>query len=240
LATGGSNSAGRARAEEHGTQIHDIERFLHIDIEHAINHAVVEVGWLRDFFDFYYTSFHFVVPLAVLGVLYWRRPVDYRWARASLGFATLLALVGFWLYPLAPPRLMPGLGIIDTVHGVQDFSKPDYGTLTHLTNQYAAMPSLHFGWSLWCGVAIAIIAPRMWMKALGLLHPLFTVSAIVATGNHWVLDAVGGAAVVAAGFGLTYWFQGPRARTAAAKEVAAPAPGVSSDPPAPAKDRTGS
>ncbi|CAM5448210.1 bifunctional glycosyltransferase 87/phosphatase PAP2 family protein [Streptomyces violaceorubidus] len=97
-ATGGSNSAGRARAEEHGTQILDIERFLHIDIEHAINHAVVKVGWLRDFFDFYYTSFHFVVPLAVLGVLYWRRPVDYR-GRASLGFATLLALVGFWLYP---------------------------------------------------------------------------------------------------------------------------------------------
>ncbi len=169
--TGGSNSAGRARAEEHGRQILDIERFLQIDIEHAVNHAVVKIGWLRDFFDFYYTSFHFIVPLAVLGVLYWRRPVDYRWARASLGFATLLALVGFWLYPLAPPRLMPGYGIIDTVHGVQDFSKPDYGTLTALTNKYAAMPSLHFGWSLWCGLAIAIVAPKMWMKALGLLHP---------------------------------------------------------------------
>ncbi|MFE0723054.1 bifunctional glycosyltransferase 87/phosphatase PAP2 family protein [Streptomyces rochei] len=235
-ATGGSNSAGRARAEEHGREILDIERFLHLDIEHAINHAVVKIGWLRDFFDFYYTSFHFVVPLAVLGVLYWRRPVDYRWARASLGFTTLLALVGFWLYPLAPPRLMPGLGIIDTVHGVQDFSKPDYGTLTHLTNQYAAMPSLHFGWSLWCGVAIAVIAPRMWMKALGLLHPLFTVAAIVATGNHWVLDAVGGAAVVAAGFGLAYLFQGPRARVTSlpslegAAAVPAPATGAGSPP----------
>ncbi|MEU4659028.1 bifunctional glycosyltransferase 87/phosphatase PAP2 family protein [Streptomyces sp. NPDC023723] len=212
-ATGGTISGGRVNAEEHGHQIHDIERFLHIDIEHAVNHAVVKVDWLRGFFDFYYTSFHFIVPLTVLGVLYWRRPVDYRWARASLGFATLLALVGFWLYPLAPPRLMPALGIIDTVHGVQDFTRPDYGTLTSLTNQYAAMPSLHFGWSLWCGLAIAIIAPKGWMKALGLLHPLFTVSAIVATGNHWVLDAVGGAAVVAAGFGLTYLFQGPRART---------------------------
>ncbi|GGS74142.1 MULTISPECIES: bifunctional glycosyltransferase 87/phosphatase PAP2 family protein [Streptomyces] len=215
-ATGGTISGGRARAEEHGHQIHDLERFLHIDIEYAVNHAVVKIGWLRDFFDFYYTSFHFVVPLTVLGVLYWRRPVDYRWARASLGFTTLLALVGFWLYPLAPPRLMPSLGIIDTVHGVQDFSRPDYGTLTSLTNQYAAMPSLHFGWSLWCGLAIAIIAPKAWMKALGLLHPLFTVSAIVATGNHWVLDAVGGAAVVAGGFGLAYLFQGPRARTAQA------------------------
>ncbi|MFF9121780.1 bifunctional glycosyltransferase 87/phosphatase PAP2 family protein [Streptomyces sp. NPDC014889] len=210
-ATGGTISGGRARAERHGDEILSIERFLHIDIEHAVNHAVVKIGWLRDFFDFYYESFHFVVPLTVLGVLYWRRPVDYRWARAALGFATLLALVGFWLYPLAPPRLMPALGIIDTVHGVQDFSQPDYGTLTALTNQYAAMPSLHFGWSLWCGVVIAVVAPKWWMKALGLLHPLCTVSAIVATGNHWVLDAVGGAIVVGAGFGLTYLLSGPRA-----------------------------
>ncbi len=218
-ATGGTTTGGRSTAEAHGHEIHDIEKFLHIDIEHWVNHTVVKIGWLRDFFDFYYTSFHFVVPLTVLGVLYWRRPVDYRWARASLGFATLLALVGFWLYPLAPPRLMPGLGIIDTVHGVQDFSKPDYGTLTALTNQYAAMPSLHFGWSLWCGLVIAIVAPKWWMKVLGLLHPLFTVSAIVATGNHWVLDAVGGAAVVLAGFGLSYAFMGPRARVGAGGEV---------------------
>ncbi|GAA2456975.1 bifunctional glycosyltransferase 87/phosphatase PAP2 family protein [Streptomyces glaucus] len=231
-ASGGSDAAGRARAEEHGQQILDLERVLHLDIEHAVNHAVVEIGWLRNFFDFYYTSFHFVVPLTVLGVLYWRRPVDYRWARSSLGFATLLALVGFWLYPLAPPRLMPGLGIIDTVHGPQDFTQPDYGTLTALTNQYAAMPSLHFGWSLWCGLAVAVIAPKWWMKAAGLLHPLFTVSAIVATGNHWVLDAVGGALVVGAGFGLTYLLQGPRARTADRTPAA-----VSSGP-EPARDRT--
>ncbi|PAZ13160.1 hypothetical protein CLM62_26350 [Streptomyces sp. SA15] len=212
-ATGGSNAEGRARAEDNGQEILDVERWLHIDIEHWANHAVVKVDWIRDFFDFYYESFHFVVPLSVLAVLYWRRPVDYRWARAALGFTTLLALVGFWLYPLAPPRLMPSLGIIDTVHGVQDFSQPDYGTLTALTNQYAAMPSLHFGWSLWCGLVIAIIAPKWWMKSLGLLHPLFTATAIVVTGNHWILDAVGGAMVVGAGFGLAYLFQGPRART---------------------------
>ncbi|MGY3201425.1 bifunctional glycosyltransferase 87/phosphatase PAP2 family protein [Streptomyces sp. TE5632] len=220
-------TGGRERAEEHAQQILDLERVLHLDIEHTVNHAVVKIDWLRHFFDFYYTSFHFLVPLTVLGLLYWRRPVDYRWARASLGFATLLALLGFWLYPLAPPRLMPNLGIIDTVHGVQDFSEPDYGTLTALTNQYAAMPSLHFGWSLWCGVVIAIIAPKLWMRALGLLHPLFTAAAIVATGNHWILDAAGGAIVVAAGFGLTHLLQGPRARTAAAAApVAEGAPAV--------------
>ncbi|MFG2781407.1 bifunctional glycosyltransferase 87/phosphatase PAP2 family protein [Streptomyces prunicolor] len=218
-ATGGTNAGGRATAEHHGHEILSIERFLHIDIEHAVNHWVVKVDFLKDFFNFYYESFHFVVPLTVMAVLYWRRPVDYRWARSALGFATLLALVGFWLYPLAPPRLLPGLGIIDTVHGVQDFSKPDYGTLTALTNQYAAMPSLHFGWSLWCGVVIFALAPKWWMKALGLLHPFFTVSAIVATGNHWVLDAAGGAAVVAAGFGLAYVFQGPRARSLSPKPL---------------------
>ncbi|MFG3657032.1 bifunctional glycosyltransferase 87/phosphatase PAP2 family protein [Streptomyces sp. NPDC047706] len=211
-ATGGTISGGRERAEAHGEQILSLERILHIDIEHTLNHAIVKVDWARQFFDFYYTSFHFVIPLTVLGVLYWRRPVDYRWARSTLGLTTLLALIGFWLYPLAPPRLMPGFGIIDTVHGVQDFSQPDYGTLTSLTNQYAAMPSLHFGWSLWCGVVIAIVAPKVWMKALGLLHPAFTVTAIVVTGNHWVLDAAGGALVVGAGFGLAYVFQGPRAR----------------------------
>ncbi|MER6132049.1 bifunctional glycosyltransferase 87/phosphatase PAP2 family protein [Streptomyces sp. NPDC001815] len=234
-ATGGTNSGGRATAEQHGEQIHSIEKFLFIDIEHWVNHAVVRVGWLEDFFNFYYTSFHFVVPLSVLGVLYVRRPADYRWARSALGFATLFALVGFWLYPLAPPRLMPGLGFIDTVHGVQDFTQPDYGTLTALTNQYAAMPSLHFGWSLWCGLVIAILAPRWWMKALGLLHPLFTVSAIVATGNHWVLDAVGGAAVVGAGFALTHLLQGPRPRP---RPLTEPAEEAGIAEPVPAKGRT--
>ncbi|MFE4689036.1 bifunctional glycosyltransferase 87/phosphatase PAP2 family protein [Streptomyces sp. NPDC056749] len=203
-------TAGRSSAEEHGRQIHSAEQWLHIDIEHWANHTVVGIPWLRDFFDYYYSTFHFIVPLAILGVLYVCRPSDYRWARSTIGFATVLALFGFWLYPLAPPRLMPGLGFIDTVHGVQDLDSPDFGALTAVTNQYAAMPSLHFGWSLWCGLVILLLAPRLWMKVLGLLHPLFTVSAIVATGNHWVLDAVGGAAVVAAGFGLTYVLAGPR------------------------------
>ncbi|MFF3242246.1 bifunctional glycosyltransferase 87/phosphatase PAP2 family protein [Streptomyces sp. NPDC002870] len=203
-------TGGVAAAEEHGRQIVSAERALGLDVEHWVNHAVVNAKWAEAFFDFYYTSFHFVVPLAILGVLYVRRPADYRWARSSLAFATVLALLGFWLYPLAPPRLMPGMGFIDTVHGPQDLANPDYGAMTAVTNQYAAMPSLHFGWSLWCGLVVFILAPKLWMKLLGLLHPLFTVCAIVATANHWVLDAAGGAAVVGAGFGLTYVLAGRR------------------------------
>lgn len=200
----------RSLAEGNGRQIHAVERALGVDIEHAVNQAVVNTAWLEEFFNFYYTSFHFVVPLAILAVLYWRRPGDYRWARASLGLATVLALIGFWLYPLAPPRLMPGLGFVDTVHGPQDLAHPQYGAMTAISNQYAAMPSLHFGWSLWCGIVIITLAPKGWQKLVGALHPLITVCAIVATANHWVLDAVGGAAVVGAGFGLVYVLSGPR------------------------------
>jgi hypothetical protein len=203
-------TAGRDTAEKHGHQIESIERALGINIEHWANHATVQAKWAEDFFNFYYSTFHFILPLTILGVLYVRRPADYRWARASLGFATVLALVGFWFYPLAPPRLMPGLGIVDTVHGPQDFAKPNFGALTALTNQYAAMPSLHFGWALWCGLIVLILAPKWWLKPLGLLHPVFTVSAIIGTGNHWVLDAVGGAVVVSTGFALSYLLAGPR------------------------------
>ncbi|WP_343244947.1 bifunctional glycosyltransferase 87/phosphatase PAP2 family protein [Streptomyces sp. SID14478] len=238
-ATGGTISGGRATAERHGHQVHSIEKFLHIDIEHWVNHTVVGgAPWLKDFFNFYYTSFHFVVPLSLLAFMYVRRPAEYRWARSALGFATILALIGFWAYPLAPPRLMPGLGFIDTVHGAQDFSKPNYGTLTELTNQYAAMPSLHFGWSLWCGIVIVVLARRWWVKALGLVHPLCTVSAIVATGNHWILDAVGGATVVCLGFFLTYVLQGPRVRTV--KAAAARAASDGPDPVRPLSDSTSS
>ncbi|MFB6816596.1 bifunctional glycosyltransferase 87/phosphatase PAP2 family protein [Streptomyces sp. NPDC056347] len=203
-------TGGRDTAERHGRQIHALERWLRIDIEHWANRTVADLDRLRDFFGFYYSTFHFIVPLTILGVLYVRRPEDYRRARGTIGFATLFALVGFWLYPLAPPRLMPGLGFVDTVHGVQDFARPDYGGLTAVTNQYAAMPSLHFGWSLWCGAMIVLLAPRAWMKALGLLHPLITLCAIVATANHWVLDAVGGAAVVGLGFALARLLGGAR------------------------------
>ncbi|WP_307865653.1 bifunctional glycosyltransferase 87/phosphatase PAP2 family protein [Streptomyces montanisoli] len=214
-------SADPATAEAHGRAVHALERFLHIDVEHWANHALVHVGWLRAFLDFYYETFHFAFPLAILAVLYWRSPADYRWARSSLSFATVLALVGFWFFPLAPPRLMPGLGFIDTVHGPQDLAHPSYGAMTAVTNQYAAMPSLHFGWSLWCGVTVVVLAPKVWMKLLALLDPLFTVSAIIATANHWVLDAVGGATVVAAGFGLMYLLGGPRRLLPAAAPASA-------------------
>ncbi|WP_425572926.1 bifunctional glycosyltransferase 87/phosphatase PAP2 family protein [Streptomyces blastmyceticus] len=202
----------RTLAESHGRQILGAEEFLHIDVEHRFNHFVAGVDWLADSMDYYYGTFHFLVPVSLLGYLYVRRPGTYRWARTALSIATLMALVGFWAYPLAPPRLMPGRGFIDTANGPQDLANPDFGALTDLSNQYAAMPSLHIGWSLWCGVVIAVVAPKVWMKWLGMLYPLMTFSVIVGTANHYVLDAAGGAFVVMSGFAVQYALTGPGRR----------------------------
>ncbi|MGK5549170.1 bifunctional glycosyltransferase 87/phosphatase PAP2 family protein [Streptomyces sp. URMC 127] len=199
----------RSVAEAHGRQILGIEEFLHLDVEHGFNRFVADSGWLTGSMNYYYGTFHFLVPVALLVWLYVRRPGTYRWARTALSLATLIALAGFWAYPLAPPRLMPGLGFVDTANGPQDLDNPDFGALTELSNQYAAMPSLHIGWSLWCGIVIAAVAPKRWMKCLGMLYPLMTLSVIVGTANHYVLDAVGGALVVLTGFAIQYVLSGP-------------------------------
>ncbi|MDK1474003.1 bifunctional glycosyltransferase 87/phosphatase PAP2 family protein [Streptomyces sp. 549] len=193
---------GRGPAESHGRQILAVEQALGIDIEYGLNQLVARTSWLADGMNFYYGAFHFLVPVTLLVGLYLRAPASYRWARTSLSFATLLGLVGFWLYPLAPPRLMPGLGYVDTMHGPQDFDDPDFGVLTGISNQYAAMPSLHVGWSLWAAVVIIRITPNLWLRLLGALYPLLTTVVVMGTANHYLLDAVGGAAVVAAGFAV--------------------------------------
>ncbi|MFD5321599.1 phosphatase PAP2 family protein [Streptomyces sp. NPDC127098] len=189
----------REAAEAHGHQVLDLERALRADIEHGLNHAVAGVGWLADAMDFAYATFHFAVPLTILGWLLVRHPAAYRAGRRALAFTTLLGLVGFWLYPLAPPRLMPGLGYIDTANGVQDLDDPRYGHLTGITNPYAAMPSLHVGWSLWCAVMLWRHAPYRWLRVAGFAYPLLTTVVIMATANHYLLDAVGGVLVVAGG-----------------------------------------
>ncbi|MCT2590214.1 phosphatase PAP2 family protein [Streptomyces sp. N2-109] len=192
----------RATAEGNGSQILDFEHFLRLDMEHWLNQFTARTQWVEVISNFYYSTFHFLVPIALLAVLYIRRPPSYRRDRAALAFATLLGLVGFWLYPLAPPRLMPGLGYVDTAHGPQDLNDPNFGALTELSNQYAAMPSLHVGWSLWCAVVVIRLTPNVWLRVLGVLYPLLTTFVVMATANHYLLDAVGGAIVVAAGFAI--------------------------------------
>jgi hypothetical protein len=115
----------------------------------------------------------------------------------------MLALVGFYFLPLAPPRLMPGF--VDTVVAHHTWGSLASANVASLANQYAAMPSMHIGWSLWSGIAVLLYAQRRWARVLGLLYPLATLVAVVSTGNHYLLDAAGGALTLACGYALQHF-----------------------------------
>jgi hypothetical protein len=124
-------------------------------------------------------------------------------ARTVLLLTTVLGLVGYWWFPLAPPRFFPGLGFVDTV--VRDRMWGSWGSasVTELSNQYAAMPSMHVAWSIWCAAVVALTVRDRWVRAVVWCYPVLILGVVVGTANHWVLDAVGGLAVLAAGAAFT-------------------------------------
>jgi hypothetical protein len=172
-----------------------VERWLHIDIEHWANALVAHTHWLAYGCDYYYSTLHFVVTLCVLVWLYRKHPTRYRSIRSVLVITTLVALVGFTLLPLAPPRMLPGY--VDTVVRFHTWGSLASPSVANASNEFAAMPSLHIGWSLWCAFALISLARRRWVRVLGALYPVATLFVILGTANHYVLDAAGGAAALA-------------------------------------------
>ncbi|BBC37052.1 uncharacterized protein SGFS_083460 [Streptomyces graminofaciens] len=177
-----------------------MEYHLGIAVEDSVNHAVNSVTWLIVGMNYYYATLHFVVTLGVLVWLYRSHPGRYAATRLVLFATTAVALVGYYFYPLAPPRLMPHENFVDTVLVHQTWGSMASGDLKHMSNQYAAMPSMHIGWSLWCGLTIFALASVPWVRVLGLLYPVLTLVVIVATANHFWLDAVGGMLCLAFGY----------------------------------------
>jgi hypothetical protein len=110
---------------------------------------------------------------------------------------TLVALVGFTLLPLAPPRMLHGyVDTVVTFHTWGSFASP---SVAKASNEFAAMPSLHIGWSMWCAFTIVSLARRRWVRVIGAVYPFATLFVILGTANHYVLDAAGGAAALVAG-----------------------------------------
>lgn len=180
-----------ALAERNATAIMHLEHLLRLDVELRVNTFVAGLPALAVPANYYYATLHFVVTGGVLVWMYLARPRAYRTARTVLLTMTLLALVGYWLYPLAPPRLTPGAGFVDTVRTFSTWGVAPSAVVQTASNQYAAMPSMHVGWALWSGLAIARNARRTVTRILGALYPVVTLVVVVATGNHFVLDAVG-------------------------------------------------
>ncbi|MFJ2716081.1 phosphatase PAP2 family protein [Streptomyces sp. NPDC087437] len=190
----------KAKALRNADWVWDAEHQLGIAVEHSVNHALNSVTWLIIGMNYYYATLHFVVTIGVLVWLYRTHPGRYAAARLTLFVTTGVALLGYYLYPLAPPRLMTGGHFVDTVQVHHTWGSMASGDLKNMSNQYAAMPSMHIGWSLWCGLTVFTLCTIPWLRVLGLLYPVATLVVIVATANHFWLDAVGGALCLSFGF----------------------------------------
>ncbi|MDH3753550.1 MAG: phosphatase PAP2 family protein [Acidimicrobiia bacterium] len=205
----GSAAVDESVAHDNAIVVIDIERALGLYIEADVQDLFIDWTAFIQFWNLFYGTFHFVVTAFALIFLYRRFPIDYpRWRNSGL-VTTALGLVGFSLFPLMPPRLLGDCGefgaciadspYIDTVSEIGGLWSFDSGTAQKLSNQFAAMPSLHFGWSMWCALALY---PRLRHPAARIAiaaYPALTLFAIVVTANHYWLDAVGALAVLAVG-----------------------------------------
>jgi diacylglycerol O-acyltransferase len=195
--------AGRgAAADAHGRAVLDLERALHLDVERALNHWLAPHHTLRTLANYEYATTYVLSAFALLFWVYRRRPGLYRQVRTSFVWVNVLALACFALYPVRPPRTLDGAGFVDTVRLARTWGSWGSSALVDSANQVAAMPSLHVGWALWVTVVLARLSGRWPVQAVSAVHVLVTLWVIMATGNHWLLDAVGAAVVIWAGTAL--------------------------------------
>jgi hypothetical protein len=196
-------------AVDNGRQILHLEKVWHLDPEQILNNLLHHATFLAVFASYFYSVMHYLVTPAVLIWMYRSHRADYGRARTALALSTGLGLIGYLFLPTAPPRMVHGSGLRDILADTQRFGWWGHdGSVPRgwgeFTNQFAAMPSLHVGWAVWCGAVIALYARRRWVRALGVSYPLLTTFVVMATGNHYLLDAVAGAVVMALGALLTH------------------------------------
>jgi hypothetical protein len=212
------------QAFNNAMKVIQLERAVGLFHEETIQEWFLPHRWFIQLLNTYYGTAHFVITIAVFIVLYLKRKDVFAFYRNALGATTALAIIGFFFFPLMPPRLLDApcpphgyggacieheqrnfnsaesFGFVDTLEeygGPWDFNSSAMATIS---NQYAAMPSLHIGWASWCAFAVWPLMKRRWLKAAVLLYPAFTLLCIIVTGNHFWIDGVGGQIVLGFGF----------------------------------------
>jgi hypothetical protein len=179
----------RADALNNGTQLLHLERWLHIDIERSVNRWSVAHHPISLVASYWYQFGHITVTMLVLLWCWRQRPSAYRRFRNALVLINLAGLAVFLALPMAPPRLLPGAGFIDA-DKIAGFYSNNVGPVT--ADAYGAFPSLHIAWAVWTAAVCFELVRHRRLARLWLGYPLITFMAIVATGNHFVLDAVAG------------------------------------------------
>ena len=198
-------SAGQpAKAYENALLIIDWQRNFGIWHEQAMQNFALNYTPLIVFANYFYGSVYIAATLFTLAFLYSKFPDDYSLFRNTLAIGTLCGLIGFALFPLMPPRLLDDtvllqganvghwFGFVDTLVEFPTFWSFNDETMKTISNQFAAMPSLHCGWAFWGLIALLPRVKSRWAKTLVVLYPIMTVYVVVITGNHYVLDAVAG------------------------------------------------
>jgi hypothetical protein len=208
----GFGSENWVAAREHTADIVALERSLNLFVEQDIQDLAGVLPGVPALLGLLYVALHFAGTAGVLTWVHLRRPDAFPFLRTTLIVSTGIALAGYVMYPAAPPRLA-NLGFADTVstHTGLNLSSDLLGSLY---NPIAAVPSLHFGYSLIVGVAVARLASRRWVRNAGAAYPALMLLIIVATGNHFLFDAAAGGLVVAVG-----WLVAARLRQPATSHV---------------------
>jgi len=185
-----------AHALDHAKQVIELERQLGIFQEARLQAWAMHFRPLIVAANYFYGSLHFVVTIFAGVFLYRPHSDDYPRFRNALGIMTAVALIGFTLYPLTPPRLLQMYGVnygfVDTLARYPTFWSFNSGGMKTISNQFAAMPSVHIAWSTWCAVALAPRLKSRGWQILAACYPLITLVVIVITANHYFLDAAGG------------------------------------------------
>lgn len=189
-------------ATGHAWTLLRVEELLVLDVELWANRTLHAVPGLAVVASYWYASLHYLVTPVVLVWAYRARPSHYRLVRDALVLGSAVGLVGFTLLPMAPPRMLPGF--VDTLAATSaygwwgaDASAPE--GLGSLTNELAAMPSLHVGWAFWCAWVVLRLVRNRWVRQGAVGYAVVTALVVVVTANHYVLDAVAGVAVMVVG-----------------------------------------
>ena len=183
-----------AAAFDHARDIVSLEKSLHVFVEPSIQHWAIGTGFIDDIGSWMYLNTHFIVTTCALAYIYLFRNEHYYFVRNMFMVAMAIALVGYLVFPTAPPRLIPGLGFRDSV---AQFTGIDAHTSNLLVNPYAAVPSMHVAFALMLAGSMARTARRGWARALWVAYPGLVAFTVVATANHWWIDAALGAATAA-------------------------------------------